>query len=97
MHNAGPGVGGHCISVAPWFLVEKFPDDTSLISTARRRNDGMPRHVARRALDLIAGVKDPKVAALGLAFKGNVGDTRESPAYGVIALLREQGGVGRGA
>ena len=79
LHSAGPGVGGHCISVDPWFLVERFPDDTGLISTARRRNDGMPHHVARRVMALLAGVKEPKVAALGLAFKGNVDDTREKP------------------
>ncbi len=91
LHNAGPGVGGHCISVDPWFLVERFPEDTGLISTARRRNDGMPHHVARRVMALLAGVEKPKVAALGLAFKGNVDDTRESPAYEVISLLQEEG------
>lgn len=91
LHNAGPGVGGHCISVDPWFLVEKFPEETGLITTARHRNDGMPHHVARRALRLLEGIDHPKVAALGLAFKGNVDDTRESPAYEVIARLQEQG------
>lgn len=91
IHSAGPGVGGHCISVDPWFLVEKDPEQTQLIQLARRRNDGMPRHVADRVLALVAGIKSPKVALLGLAYKGNVDDMRESPALVVLALLGEAG------
>lgn len=91
IHSAGPGVGGHCISVDPWFLVEKDPGQTLLIQLARRRNDGMPRHVADRVLSLVADVASPKVALLGLAYKGNVDDIRESPALVVLALLGEAG------
>lgn len=91
LHSAGPGVGGHCISVDPWFLVEKFPDQAQLIHLSRRRNDGMPEHVAGRAIEMLGSGAQPKVAALGLAFKGNVDDVRESPSLRIIELLREKG------
>ena len=91
VHRAGPGVGGHCISVDPWFLVGQFPEDTALIHAARLRNDAMPAHVVRRTLDLLCGVDRPKVAALGLAFKGNVDDLRGSPALAVVEGLRAEG------
>lgn len=91
VHTAGPGVGGHCISVDPWFLVGQFPETARIIRLARERNDGMPAHAARRILSILEGLKNPKAAVLGLAFKGNVDDMRESPALEVIRLLREQG------
>jgi len=90
VHTAGPGVGGHCISVDPWFLVERFPETAKMVSLARERNDGMPYHVVKRTKELLAGVEQPKVAILGLAFKGNVGDMRESPSLGVIRLLEKE-------
>jgi UDP-N-acetyl-D-mannosaminuronic acid dehydrogenase len=91
VHAAGPGVGGHCISVDPWFLVEKHPAETKLVRLARERNDGMPAHVVRICRDLTGGVEAPKVAMLGLAYKGNVDDLRESPALRVLELLQEAG------
>lgn len=91
LHKAGPGVGGHCISVDPWFLVEQFPERARLINLARRLNDGMPAHVAARTMEFIQGIDKPKVAVLGLAFKGNVDDMRESPSLHVIELLRKSG------
>lgn len=91
LHAAGPGVGGHCISVDPWFLVEEFPETAQLIALARRRNDAMPEHVARTTLSALASVEHPIVAVLGMAYKGNVDDIRESPALHVIALLEEAG------
>lgn len=91
VHHAGPGVGGHCISVDPWFLVDRFPDQANLIHLARLRNDGMPAHVVECTLELLGGIAAPKVAALGLAFKGNIDDIRESPALAVIRLLSVRG------
>jgi len=91
LHLAGPGVGGHCISVDPWFLIERFPDKTRLIHDARNRNDSMPEYVVKRILTLVEGIENAKIAVLGLAFKGNVDDTRESPSLAVIKLLREKG------
>jgi UDP-N-acetyl-D-mannosaminuronic acid dehydrogenase len=91
VHAAGPGVGGHCISVDPWFLVEKHPEETRLVRLARERNDGMPAHVVRVCRDLLADAPAPKVAVLGLAYKGNVDDLRESPALHVVELLHAAG------
>ncbi len=92
----GPGVGGHCISVDPWFLVEAAPDLTPLIRTARNVNDGQPAHVAatvRRAfgLELQAPLHGRRIAALGLAYKPDVDDLRESPAVEVVHLLAQAG------
>jgi len=91
VHAAGPGVGGHCISVDPWFLVEKSPEIAQLIHLSRDINDQMPGHVAARLQALLADIPAPRVAVLGLAYKANVDDIRESPALSVIALLREAG------
>ncbi|MBI1321550.1 MAG: nucleotide sugar dehydrogenase [Candidatus Hydrogenedens sp.] len=91
LHKPGPGVGGHCISVDPWFLVERFPENARLIRHARERNDAMPEHVIAETLRMLAGVESPCVAVLGVAFKGNVDDTRESPAIDIVAGLRDRG------
>ena len=91
IHRAGPGVGGHCISVDPWFLVEKFPEEARMIRLSRERNDGMPLHVANTLAAMLEGVEDPKAAVLGVAFKGNVDDVRESPALAVIRRLIDMG------
>lgn len=91
LHTAGPGVGGHCISVDPWFLVEKCPEETKLIRLARERNDAMPEHVVSVLREMTAGIAAPKIAVLGLAYKGNVDDVRESPAIHVVQLLMEAG------
>lgn len=88
----GPGVGGHCISVDPWFLVGDYPDLTNLILTARKINDSMPRHVLGRIRDIMRehGIKDiSKVGLYGLAYKENVDDTRESPTLQLLARMDE--------
>ena len=82
----GPGVGGHCIAVDPWFIVHSAPELTPLIRTARLVNDGKTEHVIARAAALIEA-QDGRVALLGLAFKANVDDFRESPAMKVAQAL----------
>ena len=82
----GPGVGGHCIAVDPWFIVHSAPELTPLIRTARHVNDGKTEHVIARASALIE-VAGGRVALLGLAFKANVDDFRESPAMRVAEVL----------
>lgn len=90
----GPGVGGHCISVDPWFLVETAPELTSLIYQARRVNDEQPQFVVEKVKQALGVLNGKKIAALGLAYKPNVDDLRESPAAEVIHLLqREQAQV----
>ncbi|MDX8363762.1 nucleotide sugar dehydrogenase [Cytobacillus sp. IB215665] len=93
IHFPGPGVGGHCIAVDPWFLAELEPDLAKLITLARQTNDGMPQHTAKRVKDIISqqGIQHGRVAVFGLAFKGNIDDMRESPSLEVIHHLRELG------
>ncbi len=83
----GPGVGGHCIAVDPWFLVHADPANTPLIRTARLVNDGKTDHVVAQAAALIDARPGASVACLGLAFKANIDDFRESPALKVAQLL----------
>jgi len=88
----GPGVGGHCISVDPWFLVGDYPDLTNLILTARKINDSMPRHVLGRIRDIMRehGIKDiSKVGLYGLTYKENVDDIRESPTLQLLERMDE--------
>jgi UDP-N-acetyl-D-mannosaminuronic acid dehydrogenase len=87
----GPGVGGHCIAVDPWFLVAGAPEDARLIRTAREVNDRKPGWVVERVAQCAARVKDPVIACLGLSFKADVDDLRESPAVGIVRELRERG------
>lgn len=89
--SPGPGVGGHCISVDPWFFVETAPELSGLIYTARMVNDGQPRFVVDRLSGLLGGLGGKRVAALGLAYKPDVDDLRESPAIEVARLLKAEG------
>ena len=85
--SPGPGVGGHCIAVDPWFLVSAAPEQTPLIRTAREVNDGKVAHTIARAAALIDDHPGKSVACMGLAFKANIDDFRESPALKVAAAL----------
>jgi UDP-N-acetyl-D-mannosaminuronic acid dehydrogenase len=89
--NPGPGVGGHCISVDPWFLVEAAPELAPLIYEARQVNDAQPQFVIRKIKQALGELKDKKIAVLGLAYKPNVDDLRESPANEVVHLLQKEG------
>lgn len=92
--NPGPGVGGHCISVDPWFLVEAAPDITPLIHTARQVNDRQPEFVVGLVADACGGsVADRSILLLGVTYKPDVDDVRESPALQVIRLLKQKGAV----
>ncbi|GAA0313955.1 UDP-N-acetyl-D-mannosamine dehydrogenase VpsB [Sphingomonas oligophenolica] len=85
--SPGPGVGGHCIAVDPWFLVHADRANTSLIRTAREVNDAKVDYVIERAAAMIAAHPGMPVACLGLAFKANIDDFRESPALKVATAL----------
>ena len=85
----GPGVGGHCIAVDPWFLVGAAPDAARVIPSSREVNDGMPRHVLGRLNTLVA--PPARVALLGVTYKAEVDDVRESPALRVAELAVEHG------
>jgi UDP-N-acetyl-D-mannosaminuronic acid dehydrogenase len=91
----GPGVGGHCIAVDPWFIVNAAPERAHLIRTAREVNDSKPHHVLDRIREEIhllkqSGHERPVVACLGLAFKADVDDLRESPAVEIVADLAKE-------
>ncbi|MBM6387828.1 MAG: nucleotide sugar dehydrogenase [Paenibacillus sp.] len=90
IHKPGPGVGGHCIAVDPWFIYESAPSLANLIHISRTTNDGMPEFVVNKMKQLLPsdGRNPKKVAVLGLAFKGNIDDMRESPAVEIVHQLR---------
>lgn len=92
----GPGVGGHCIAVDPWFIVEAAPEEALLIRTAREVNDRKPTLVLdkiRAAMDVVAASgAPPRIAVLGLAFKPDVDDLRESPALQIAETLADWNG-----
>ena len=87
----GAGVGGHCIAVDPWFIVSENPRDAQIIRTARLVNDNKPRWVADRIIAAALHSKTKKIACLGLTFKPDIDDLRQSPAVIVVNLLIERG------
>ena len=87
----GVGVGGHCIDVDPWFLVEAAPEDAHLIKAAREVNDRQPAFLAEQIRKTAGGLQGKTIAFLGLSFKPNVDDVRESPA---VALVKHLAGAG---
>lgn len=90
--NPGPGVGGHCISVDPWFLVGDYPDTVNIIKSAREVNDSMPRFVINRIRDIMAenNIEDiSKVGLYGITYKEDVDDTRESPTLQLLQKLND--------
>lgn len=91
----GPGVGGHCIAVDPWFIVSSTPEQAQLIRTAREVNDSKPQYVISKVLEAVEGQESPVVAALGLAFKPDIDDMRESPALDIAGQLADRLAPGR--
>ncbi len=87
----GPGVGGHCIAVDPWFVVSAAPDTAKLIRQARLVNDSKPQWVIDKVLAMARKFVNPTIACLGAAFKADIDDLRESPALGIIRKLDSEG------
>jgi UDP-N-acetyl-D-mannosaminuronic acid dehydrogenase len=90
--SPGPGVGGHCIAVDPWFVVWAAPEEARLIRTARQVNDGKKDWVVDRIREKARRFRDPVIACLGLAYKNDVDDLRESPALDITRALRAEFG-----
>jgi UDP-N-acetyl-D-mannosaminuronic acid dehydrogenase len=84
-------VGGHCIAVDPWFLVHGAPERARLIRTAREVNDTKRDWVIEQVQACLGKIKDPVIACLGLSFKADVDDLRQSPAVEIVRALREAG------
>ena len=95
----GPGVGGHCIAVDPWFIVDQAPDESPLIKSARKVNDGKPKWVVAKVNELIVKFKrenpkkrhsDINIVCLGITFKADIDDIRESPALDIVRKLKSK-------
>lgn len=89
LHMPGPGVGGHCLAVDPWFIVEKEPHVSKIIKSSRQLNDFMPTYVYESVDKLLNDKKDKNVTILGITYKANIDDIRESPIIKLIDLLLE--------
>lgn len=89
--NPGPGVGGHCLAIDPYFIYAKAPETAKIIKLARDTNKSMPEFVAKYVKKIVQkqNIAKPKIAILGISYKGNTGDTRESPAFEIIEKLKE--------
>lgn len=90
--SPGPGVGGHCIAVDPWFIASSFPTCTRLIQTSRAVNDSKPNWVIENVRQLAKMALNKKVICCGLTFKENVDDVRESPSMQIFKALRDEFG-----
>jgi UDP-N-acetyl-D-mannosaminuronic acid dehydrogenase len=88
--NPGPGVGGHCIAVDPWFLVSAAPETARLLRTAREVNDGKPEWVLAKVREKARALAQPVIGCLGLAFKPDIDDLRESPALAIVKRLQQE-------
>lgn len=86
----GPGVGGHCIAVDPWFIVSSAPEQAKLIKTARQVNDAKPQWVIDKVKSKAARFKEPVIGCLGITFKANIDDMRESPSLDIVKDLIAQ-------
>ena len=88
LHSPGPGVGGHCLAIDPYFIYSKAPETAKIIKLARDTNNSMPDFVCENVKKIIS---KGKIAIFGVSYKGNTGDDRESPAYEIIAKLKQDG------
>lgn len=91
LHAPGPGVGGHCIAVDPWFIIEQAPEESNLISMARKINDSAPNRMVKLIESTISHLSNPTITLLGLSYKGNIDDVRESPSLVILSQLVEKG------
>lgn len=87
----GPGVGGHCIAVDPWFIVDSAPEQSKLIHAARLVNDNKPKYIIEKVMQKAERFKNPVIACLGLAFKPDIDDLRESPSVEIVKTLAKNG------
>ncbi|MBN2518214.1 MAG: nucleotide sugar dehydrogenase [Candidatus Altiarchaeota archaeon] len=87
----GIGVGGHCIPIDPWFIYDAAPKKARLIKTAREVNDSMPQVTADKIKEFVSGIEKPRIIILGLTYKPDIADLRESPAVRVVEILKGEG------
>jgi len=90
IHQPGPGVGGHCLAVDPYFVVAAAPEEAKLIQLGRMINTEMPEFIIKKVEEILAIHGGNKIAVLGLAYKGNIDDARESPAVEIAKRLKQK-------
>lgn len=90
LHTPGPGVGGHCLAVDPYFIIAKAPEQAKLISLSREINRSMPEYVMNAVDKILAKTNGKKITVFGLTYKGNVDDIRESPAMEIYEMLNKR-------
>lgn len=90
IHLPGPGVGGHCLAVDPYFIIAKDPETTTLIQEGRKINRSMPQYVIEESKKILNEVNGNKIVVFGLTYKGDVDDVRESPAFDIYNELRKE-------
>lgn len=90
IHLPGPGVGGHCLAVDPYFIIAKDPETTTLIQEGRKINCSMPQYVIEESKKILNEVNGNKIVVFGLTYKGDVDDVRESPAFDIYNELRKE-------
>ncbi|MBO3063462.1 nucleotide sugar dehydrogenase [Mammaliicoccus fleurettii] len=88
IHLPGPGVGGHCLAVDPYFIVASDPENSEIIANARRINNSMPKYVIEKVNSIMESIQGKKLTVLGLTYKGNIDDIRESPALDIYHELK---------
>lgn len=88
--NPGPGVGGHCIAVDPWFIISSAPEQSRLIRTARQVNDSKPQFVIDKISEAVSATGANSIAAMGIAFKPDIDDLRESPALAIVEEMAKK-------
>ncbi len=93
LHTPGPGVGGHCLAVDPYFIIAEAPEQSPLIQLSRAINVSMPEYVVSITKDMLSKLNGNKVTVFGLTYKGDVDDIRESPAFDIYELLRKEEGL----
>ncbi len=93
LHTPGPGVGGHCLAVDPYFIIAEAPEESKLIKLARDINVSMPEYVVNHTKDFLSKLGGNKVTVFGLTYKGDVDDIRESPAFDIYELLKNESNI----
>lgn len=93
LHTPGPGVGGHCLAVDPYFVIAEAPEQANLIKLARDINVSMPEYVYNYTKEILAKLDGNKVTVFGLTYKGDVDDIRESPAFDIYEMLRADNSI----
>ncbi|UBH23082.1 nucleotide sugar dehydrogenase [Macrococcus armenti] len=89
LHTPGPGVGGHCLAVDPYFIIAESPENSPLIKLAREINVSMPEYVVKHTKEMLTKLNGNKVTVFGLTYKGDVDDIRESPAFDIYEMLKQ--------